>query len=160
MKYIISGGPCSGKTSLIDLFRKKGYSIEEEVARKVLEKRTTESYEKIQLKIFEEQLKVEETETAFFDRSLVDGLAYCKIYLDQIPEKIKNFDYKNRYDFIFIPDMLSFEQDGLRIESEEGEAKAVHSEIILQYKEHGYTPISIPVMSIERRLDLILNYIK
>ena len=44
MKIVITGGPCSGKTALVDKLFEKGYEIIPEVAREIIEKKHYSKY--------------------------------------------------------------------------------------------------------------------
>lgn len=161
-RYVITGGPCCGKSSLIDLFESKGLSTLSETAREVLENKGNESYHEMQLKLFTKQLEKEEPNgdgRVFLDRSAVDSIAYCNLYLGYIPQEIQDFNLRNRYDRVFIPDRLPFKPDSERVESGDEEAQRIHEEIHRVYKSFGYDPIPIPVISIKERGEFILGRI-
>jgi len=165
-KIVIAGGPCCGKSTLIKELKKRGYYVIEESAREVLAENIKIEYEEIQIKIFRKQLEKEteaEEKTGgliFLDRGHIDGIAYCQLRLGFIPEPLRSFDFKNQYDFIFILDLLPFENDGLRVEKDNTEAKKIHEAIISTYKSFDYNLIIVPVMPIKERVDYILEKIK
>ncbi|VVB77732.1 AAA domain protein [uncultured archaeon] len=166
-RYVLTGGPCCGKTTLINELRKKGYQILDEVAREVLDGRKRKSLEdgmqSLQEEIFEKQMIKEDKlngKTAFLDRGLIDGFAYQNIFLGYVSEDFKKkIKCREKYSEIFVLDRLPYKNDGIRKESDE-EAQKIHEEIIRQYQNQGYSPIFIPVKeNVEQRVDLILKYL-
>ena len=171
-RYVLIGGSCSGKTTLINELKQRGFSVLEEVARQVLEERkdapkTPEEWETRQNLIFKTQLEQEaqlaEDDLVFFDRGILDVVAYSEHYLGYIPDLVKNSQLTNRYSSIFVLDRLPFEDDGLRVESGEKEALELHNKIIYVYLNYNYKLIYVPVFpgekqqAIKQRADFILD---
>lgn len=167
-KYVITGGACSGKTTVINHFKKRGYSVLEETAREVIEERKNfnlDKKEKIKRQeiIFNRQFKAEESyskkfiDCLFLDRSLIDGVAYFNYLFNCFSKNFIKWKLKNRYDLVFVLDRLPFEKDGLRIEKTEEEAAKSHQKIIKAYRNYGYSLIFVPVMPVEKRVEFILN---
>lgn len=172
--YVISGGPGTGKTSTINELEKRGYKILKEAAREVSQKDKKFKGKSIleinkkdfQDAIFEFQVKqigqlkkLNKKEIIFSDRGFGDTLTYYK--LDGLQTPKEKFDYakKFRYEKIFILDFLNFyEQDNLRKESRKG-AEKIHAGIIKTYKELEYKIINVPFISVEKRVEFILNKI-
>ena len=167
-KYVLTGGPCSGKTTLIKRLEEKGFAIMDEIGREIIGQRKhilvdEEEHVIRQNLMFDLQLKRENkfmgngSEILFLDRGLADYCAYSEHLLGYIPEKIKNYDISERYVDIFILDRLPFEHDGLRAESGDEEAQEIHDRIISSYEQKGYEPVFVPVMPIEERVKFILS---
>ena len=141
-KYVITGGPCSGKSSLIDELDKRGYVTIKEVAREIISKRldnslTTEEFRIRQSLIYDEQLKRENSlisNISFLDRSLIDSLFYSKMQTGTIPERFFENDLNERYNGVFVLEILTFVKDELRIEKDEKEARSNHLQLIEFYK--------------------------
>lgn len=168
MRYILAGGPTCGKTSLIKELRRRGHTAVDEAAREVIaEGKVTPKTPAFQLEIFRRQLEREDNAAlpAFFDRSALEGIAYSRKYLSEVPLEIDNFDYSGRYSAIFLLERFPFQQDGERIEKDDSEAGEVHHEIILAYGERGYFPIPIPIFpgrfkeSLARRANYLLSFV-
>ncbi len=169
--YVITGGPCSGKTSLIKYLESKGFPVVHESARWLVENgilkaedfKSKDKRDEIQRKIFMKQLEAEERASsypiAFLDRSLIDGIAYYWVVNLEPPDYMLKIISKKKYEKVFVLEMLRFyEEDGVRYESEE-EAIKVHELIIKAYSSLGYKPIFIPRASVEERAFLILKEI-
>ena len=167
LKVILTGGPSSGKTTLITELEKRNYSVVHEVARHVLEERknfepTKSEWEIRQKMIYEKQLSEENNSQGlvFFDRSILDGIAYSKHLIGFVPYVAA----KTNYDLVFNLERLPFVNDGLRIESGDEEAQELHEKILNTYLENGYSPIEIPAIkddsiprAISRRADYLIE---
>ena len=165
-RYVLTGGPSCGKSTSIENFRNRGFSVLEEVARGMIEKRGSFPTEKKEIKKFQnemfyEQLRKEDKlngEMVFLDRGVGDYHAYSEHLIGYVPENT-NIDFGNRYSKIFVLDRLPFIDDGLRIESGDEEAEILHNRIIQSYASAGYELVFVPVMPIEERSEFILDYI-
>jgi predicted ATPase len=169
--FVITGGASCGKSTIIDALRIRGKTVLEEIARKVLIERegyeaTKEEWHYRQTEIHKRQLAQEDGITngiAFSDRSLVDGIAYCKHLLNYIPEENKEPELKGRYNAVLVLDRLPLKKDGTRIEKDDKEAELIHNLILNEYIRLGYSPISVPVFpgsleeSVAARVDFILK---
>jgi predicted ATPase len=174
-RYVLIGGSCSGKTTLISELKQRGFSVLEEVARQVLEERkhiptNQKEWEARQNLIFKTQLEQEaqfsEEDLVFLDRGILDVVAYSEHFLGYVPDLVKNSQLTNRYSSIFVLDRLPFEDDGLRVESGEKEALELHNKIIYVYLNHNYKLIYVPIFpgnkkeAIKQRADFILDSVE
>ena len=163
-RYVLTGGPCCGKTSLVNELRQRGISILDEAAREVLEeKRLKPGTADFQLEVFNRQLLKEQQNNSnelLLDRGGLDCVAYSKYFLNSVPRRIREFDFADYYSKIFVLDRLPFQDDGVRIESGEQEAELIHNLLIKTYRQQGYSPISVPVIPIKQRADFILQNVR
>jgi predicted ATPase len=168
---VITGGPSSGKTSVIEEFAKRGYPTEPEVARDLIESRlklgeriedVRSRSEWLQNEIL--RLKLEHgrqqdpEKRVFLDRGIPDSLTYFRIAgLDTAAVKEASLEF--HYHDVFIFDLLSLVRDGIRTESD---IMAGQIDIALEkdYRDIGYSPIRVPVMPITDRADFILQAIR
>jgi len=168
--FVITGGPGTGKTSVIDELRGRGFRVLVEAAREIsisderfIGKSVLEADKKdFQDAIFELQKEklseLKNDEIVFSDRGLGDTLAYYKINGLEIPGGNLEFAERFRYDGIFVLDFLDFyETDELRQESKE-EQERVHNEIIREYEKLGYEVVIVPFMSVEKRVEFIEGF--
>lgn len=169
-KIVITGGPCSGKTTIIEELNKRGFPVLRETAKEIIATRryipiSKEESEIRQDLIFNEQLAKEEKaergfdEILFLDRGLIDGLGYSVLYSGK--ESIRKYlpiVETKKYDAIFLFELLPFDSGGFRSENEE-EAKKIQEAISNLYKNLGYEIIFVPRMSVNERVDFILKRI-
>lgn len=173
-KIVLTGGPSSGKTSVIKNLRKKRFLCFEEVARNFfIGKGILNSFKKnpmfISKKIINQRIddylvcenKVSKPKgnLCFFDRGIHDSIAYLN-YI-----KIKN-DYEIKlkrfnYSLIFLLDLNKsfFKNDINRIETFD-QSISIQKEIELVYKKFNFEIINVPWMSVEKRTNFILEKCK
>ena len=167
MKFVLTGGPGVGKTTVIDILKQQGFVVLKEKARAIIEREQAKNSEVLpwknlflfQQKVVEEQL-AEETkyidQNIFCDRGIIDGHAYCQLgKVDTSEEVTKNG--RNRYDRVFILEPLpNYQNDSARREDPLW-AQKVHQAIEQAYKDFGYNPIKIPFDTPENRVKMILG---
>jgi len=173
MKYVLTGGPNCGKTSVINELRSREFNVLEEVAREVLSSpvfANTKNTEFLEGVIFAGQL-CEESKCdrirgiKFLDRGLPDVIAYCWANLGYVPKEFTDDRFRDRYEGVFLLDRLPFVQDGVRIEKDDSEAQKMHDKIIAVYRNYGYSPVNVPIIElgergIGKRADFIVDYIE
>ena len=169
-KYILTGGPNSGKTTTLNALKKEGFNVFDEAARTILEDEMKNDKKVItykgnvetrQKKILQLQLKNEKRAenikgAVFFDRGIPDGIVYYRLSKTKIPKSIllEAKREKRNYNKVFIFDMLPYKTDSVRKEPEEI-AKKIHEQIYEVYSELGYDIIRVPVMPVEVRVSFI-----
>lgn len=168
--YVISGGPGTGKTSVINELSKEFITFEE-AARTLVDNDLRfkgKSVNEINMKSFQDSIfdcqkkQIEElgktardNEIIFSDRGVGSTIAYYKINQLDVPKAVIDFANSFRYSGIFILDLLDFyETDALRQENKEKQKK-IHDEIIKVYEELGYKVIFVPFMSVKDRVRFI-----
>lgn len=167
--YVITGGPSTGKTTVINLLTEKGYKTTIEHARHYIdtmkeEGRTVEEIRtnkrKFQLGVLDMQIEQEAelspSDTVFLDRAIPDAMAYYR-FLNLESDKIlldamKEVAYKK----IFILDRLPFVNDYARTEDEQAQ-KLIHQLIIEVYQSLGFPVVFVPVISPDERVEFILK---
>lgn len=94
----------------------------------------------------------------FYDRGLVDVLAYMDFFNQTYPEHFIESCQTYRYDAVFImpPWKDIFHVEVGRYESFD-EAISLHESLLKRYEAFGYTPIVVPTDSIENRTEFILQ---
>ena len=187
--FVISGGPGVGKTSVVNELEKRSFKILKEAARELTQRDKRFNGKSIleinkkdfQDAIFDFQIKqIKELENKelekserknnrknkkkkiiFSDRGLGDTFVYYELAGYKVPKDKLKYAKKFRYEKIFVLDFLDFyEKDNLRKETIK-EAEKIHNEIIKMYKKIGYNSniITVPFMSVEKRVYFILNKI-
>lgn len=174
-KIVITGGPGTGKSTLIDELIKRGYNCLQEVSRDITEMARRNGIEQLFLKnpmLFSEMLlegrenqykMAEKTATnlVFFDRGIPDVHAYMNYISIDYPPIYVEKSMKYRYDTIFItpPWQEIFITDEVRYENFE-QSLAIHNHLHKTYEKLGYQLIEVPVGLIDFRTDFILDNIQ
>ena len=166
--YVITGAPSSGKTTIISRLSKLGYQTIPEAARVLIDKeisegRTLEEIRRDELdfqrKVLKMKIEIEnkisKDKIVFFDRGVPDTIAYYKLYGFNLEEVLK-FCKERTYKKIFFLEPLPFEKDYARIEDED-KAKKLNNLFKMAYIDLGYDVISVPIISVDERVKLILS---
>ena len=159
MRVVFTGGPSSGKTTIINKLAEE-HTIVQESARELVAKHGTVLFD--QREYFQSLLEALGTENfhtypdAFYDRCLVDEIAYRGFIGTPISEKLDAECKALRYDLVFVfpPWKKIYENDVIRKETFE-EANAIYERIVKVYTDYGYTPIEVPFGKVESRLEFI-----
>ncbi len=170
-KYILTGGPNSGKSSLIELISKRGQLVLEESSRMLIQAENIFPWDNQE--IFCEacrQLQVKRERglvgnVAFLDRSLVDPIAFAEVaqcpISDSIYQDINNANYEQ--DVFFLQMLPEYRTDAQRKDSPD-QAVAVSRQLREVYMRLGFRLIDVPLFSdnelesINMRLQFILGH--
>ena len=173
-KIVITGGPGTGKSSIINRLEEKGEKCLHEISRQVTLEAQKEGIDQLFLEqplLFSEKLlegrlnqyleaKEYKSDHIFIDRGLPDVVAYMDYFDTNYPEIFNKTCQNNRYDLIFIlpPWKEIYISDNERYESYE-EALKISSYLYSTYRRYGYDPIEVPKLSVEERTSFILDKI-
>lgn len=169
-KYVLTGGPGSGKSSILLRLERLGYKIVRECAEDVIRynqakgnKQPWTEIQKFQDEILDLQNAREKeltNEPHFLDRGSLDGLAYYKLSNTEPSEKMKKeLEQKRDYDLIFLVKNLGgCETNEVRRENLD-ESLKIEQELKRIYEERGYRVEEIRGDSVEERVKEILKYI-
>ena len=173
-KIVITGGPGTGKSSIIHKLEDNGENCLHEISRQVTLEAQKEGIAQLFLEkplLFSEKLLEGrlaqfheasdfDSDHIFIDRGLPDVVAYMDYFDTDYPEVFNKTCELHRYDQIFIlpPWKEIYISDNERYESYE-EALKISSYLYSTYKRYGYEPIEVPKLSVEERTNFILNKI-
>ena len=173
-RIVITGGPGSGKTALINYLEKEGYPVMHEISREVTLAAQKEGIEQLFLEnpiLFSEKLlsgRLKQFQEAdrfaapilFYDRGMPDVTAYMDFLNIHYPEKFSNTCLENRYDTIFVlpPWKDIYQKDNERYESFEQAEKIFHY-LKNSYEKYGYKIFEVSRGGIKKRAQFILNKI-
>lgn len=171
-KIVITGGPGTGKTTLIKELKQRGYICFDEISRQVTLEARKSGIDQLFLTqplLFSELLlegrrkqyvKAESLEhsTVFLDRGLPDVLAYMDYFGSDYPEEFVNTCKNNLYDTVFIlaPWQDIFESDSVRYENFD-QLELIHIQLLNIYKKFNYPLINIPFDTVQKRADFIID---
>jgi predicted ATPase len=161
VRYILTGGPGVGKTSILNALANLNYSVISEAATDIISQEQTLGIERPQLqpgfddKVIELQRRRQQeavsskASVVFFDRSPVDVEAYAKGFSGQasstIAEEVTSIVDQRYYDtMVFLIEKLPFvTKDGIRYEDLE-QSMQIEAWIKEQYLKYSYKLIPIP----------------
>ena len=174
-RIVISGGPGSGKTSLISHLEKEGHTCMHEISRDVTIAAQKEGIEQLFLenpilfsqKLLEGRLQqfieasVFSSPYVFYDRGMPDVTAYMDYIDSHYPVNFVKTCSINRYDAVFLlpPWQAIYEQDNERYESFE-QAEKLYQFLLKGYQKFDYSVIEVPLGTIEERMNYMLDKLK
>lgn len=172
---VITGGPGTGKSTIIDTLIEKGYACYPEISREVTleaKKRGIEQLFLTEPLLFSQMLldgrlkqyqnaHQEDNHPVFIDRGIPDILAYMDFIGDEYPEHFENHCHNTRYHKVFVlpPWEEIYVSDEARYENFE-QAKVIYDHLKLTYKKYGYELIEVPIGLVDQRVNFILEYLK
>lgn len=167
--YVITGGPSSGKTTVVNQLNMLGYHTTIEHARHFIDSqmitgKTPEEIKKnrkeFQLGILDMQILQESSlspdELVFLDRAVPDALAYYRFLNLPVDKKLDNALKSASYKKIFILDFLPLVNDYARSENAVAQ-KEIQALITGVYESLPFPVIHVPVLTPEERADFILK---
>jgi predicted ATPase/trans-aconitate methyltransferase len=166
--HVITGAPCSGKTTMINELSERGYKTVHEGARQYFESEMAKgrSLEDIrndailQQEIFTLQLTLESQlspdDNTFLDRGLLDSLTFHRVF-GYDPNGILPECFHYRYASVFILDPLPNLRN-IKLGPEDEKSAVFFDEWHMRdYKSVGYDVIRVPVLPIDDRVEFILE---
>ncbi len=171
-KIVITGGPGTGKSSIINELIVRGYTCLEEISRQVTLDAKKKGVDQLFLTnplLFSEllldgrqQQYIEADEShanmVFLDRGVPDVLAYMDFIGDSYPERFIEACKDSMYDFAFIlkPWQDIYIIDNERYESFE-QALEIHEHLLKTYQSYNYQLFDVPFDTVGKRVDYILK---
>lgn len=173
-RIVITGGPGSGKTTLIEALAAEGFAVEVEAGRAVIREQQAIGGEALpwadraafaeamldhDLAAYERRATA--TEPVFFDRGMPDIVGYLDLCGLPVPTRIDAAARTKRYRrtvFIapFWPDI--FTQDAERRQDLD-EALRTFEAMARTYPAYGYELIELPRMSVAERVAFVLGHL-
>lgn len=167
--YVITGGPSTGKTTVINLLSERGYKTTIEHARHYIDTMKDEgntveeiraNKRQFQLGVLDMQIDQEAelspSDIVFLDRAIPDAMAYYQFLDLEYNQKLLDAVQQVSYKKIFILDRLPFVNDYARTEDEQAQ-KLIHKLIIEVYQLLGFPVVFVPVASPDKRIEFILK---
>lgn len=170
--HVITGGPGTGKTVLIDLLASRGYNTVPEAAKEIIDAGLAngQTIPEIrgdehtwQSKILQRILANEETtpsdQLTFFDRGAHDGLAHLEYYKLTPRDEWNDIKYGNPYKTVFLLEPLDDVALSYHRKEDIEFTRKITAMMHDVYLQAGATPIMIPAMPPEDRLALIFKHL-
>lgn len=170
--FILTGGPGSGKTSVLNELEKYNHTIIPEVARSIIKTQldtggtATHTGDRkafcdfmLEQSLLDYKNSLMISKTVFFDRGIPDLYGYAQRFCDGVTREINDAIQKYRYNptvFIFPPWPEIYKQDSER-KQDFNEAIDTYQAIKEAYITCDYHLIELPRLSISERVDFILQ---
>ncbi|MEI5678011.1 MULTISPECIES: AAA family ATPase [unclassified Mesorhizobium] len=169
--FILTGGPGSGKTTLIESLRAAGYRSSVEAGRGIIQDQVAISgpalpwndpalFAELMLswEMRSHDIAMQETGPVFFDRGVPDVIGYLRLTGLPVPAHIEKaaeaFRY-NRKVFVLPPWPEIFHPDAER-KQDLDEARRTYEAMVETYAEYGYELITVPPAPVQERLSFVL----
>ncbi len=172
-RIIITGGPGTGKSTILQHLEERGYPSFSEVSRAVIKKELEKEDSEIlpwrdlsgfSDVVFNGQMaqyrRAEAGKINFYDRGLIDVIAYLRKDLldsDALESLVEHYPYHKTV-FITPPWPEIYSQDEERREDPEA-MQAIHKSLVSTYKDFDYEIIEVPKAEAETRTKFVLNHL-
>ncbi|MBM3894391.1 hypothetical protein FJ366_02235 [Candidatus Dependentiae bacterium] len=175
--YIFTGGPGTGKSSVIAELASRGYQTVQEAATIVIAdelkkgEKTPWSENWFEgklatiMEIAQNNLPQNNLQPVFFDRSPLDPLVYIALYEKKSPtetiSKLKNLLSSGKFNpKVFLFNDLGFCKNTAIRHEDVAEMLRIENAMVQHYTLHGFEIIRVPAGTIKDRTDFILSHIK
>jgi len=171
--YIFTGGPGSGKSTVLEALAQLDYIVVPEVGRTIIQQQMQSKgralpWDDKQLffeHMFEASLsdyRQQPHRLTFFDRGLLDSLGYATLEHLSVSAKQSEIAQHTSYAttvFLFPPWQAIYQKD---TERKQDFALAVQTYETMRttYTSFGYQLVEVPCTTVEKRVEFILNYIR
>ncbi len=174
-RILLTGGPGTGKTTVLLHLKKRGHTCFEEVSRAIIKEAQQRGIKQLFLTHpdeFNDKLLLgriqqhqdcdaEKAGYVFLDRGLPDIIAYNN-YVD-VPSStaVIKATKQHRYDFVFVfpPWKNIYKTDNERYETYE-EAVKIYEDLKKTYSDLNYEVLEVPVNTVNERVNYILNIVE
>ena len=171
--YIITGPPSSGKTTVINELSNKGFKCHKEVARIIIKENQIKGIDHFpwnNMSLFSDQVfnRIIENldklngEFSFFDRSIIDLIAYLEINNIMDNDKYKSAILKSGYqkNVFYLPFCEEIYLNDTERKESVDEAIKIGKKLKKVYINLGFNLIEVPFGKAEDRVKYILNFIQ
>lgn len=170
--HVITGGPSSGKTKLMEALAFRGYPNRPEAARLLIDEKMSHGMtmdeiraddNKFQLEILNLKLAAEHAadpnELMFWDRGMPDTIGYLTM-INKDPSEAIKASLRRKYRQVFLLDKLPvYDIHDYGRPEDEALASQIHSAIEAGYTKLGYEVIHVPVLPISQRVEFVLDHV-
>ena len=166
---VITGGPCSGKTTIIQALAEAGHTTVPEAATELIEDPALENLRadplEFQLQVLRRQLENEKREDEraesqsiiFLDRGIGDGFGYLSYHgLEPFEELLDAWPAARERSrcVLFFDSRPDYQAASHRSETPE-EARRIHEILLADYRSRHDRVLLIPWLPVEKRLALV-----
>lgn len=172
--YIFTGGPGSGKSTVLEILKNKGYLTVNEVAREIIKNqvrtggdalpwKNTVRYSNLMLlwSIVDFEEFVHTDKPCFFDRGIIDTIGYARLINIPVSDDMLLTSNRYRYNkkvFLF-PFWKEIYVNDAERKQDLDEAQKTCLVLKETYEKFGYETVDVPFLSPEERAEWILKQI-
>ncbi|WP_419786181.1 AAA family ATPase [Pseudodesulfovibrio sp.] len=168
---VLTGGPGSGKSTVLEGLKQLGHKCSEEKGRKIIQQELKQSghalpwQDKLAFRdrMLDAEIRAYEffqhsSEVVFFDRGIIDTYGYSLLEGLEASEALLSSCSSRCYHgvFIFPPWKDIFTNDAER-RQDFAEAQRTYVAMRQAYGDFGYTPILVPLLPVAERVQFILR---
>jgi predicted ATPase len=170
--FVITGGPGSGKSTLISALRDAGFAVAEEAGREIIRyeiamggralpwaDRQLFAERMLELDVARYDALSESNGPVFFDRGIPDVAGYLRLSGLPVPDALARVADTCRYNrLVFLAPYWAdiYTHDGERRQTPDEAART--GEIMRTiYSEYGYEPLELPRASVDARVRFVLD---
>ena len=172
-RVVITGGPGTGKTTILSLLEEKGFPTHREISREVIKQEMDRGSELLPWRdlpgfsdrVFQGQMtqyrQALEGQVNFYDRGIIDVIAYLKKDLlphEALEDLIEHYPYCPKV-FLTPPWTEIYEQDSERREDLET-MNAIHNSLMKTYSSYGYEVLEVPKKDASGRVEFVLEQLE
>src|SRR3954471_13326007 len=168
--YVITGPPCSGKSTTIDLLQGRGNRVRPEIARQYVEEEVARGWtvaelrsnpQRFQLEVLRRAVASEAVapkhESMFFDRGVPDSLSYFRFYGIAASSYYHLISAPPKYGKVFILEFIpEYHVDGIRTENLD-DCNLLSDLLRDVYAELAVDVQYVPFLAPDERVDFILR---
>lgn len=170
--FVLTGGPASGKSTVIKRLEQAGFTCSVEAGRGVIQDQVAiggralpwcdrAAFAELMLswEMRSYRRAQEKSGAVFFDRGVPDIVGYLRLVGLPVPahvEKAAKIFHYNRRVFIAPPWPEIFEQDSERKQTLD-EAQRTYEEMVETYAGYGYELVELPRLPVEERVRFMLD---
>ncbi len=167
--YVIAGAPSSGKTTIINLLKDKGFNVMHEMARVYIDynisngkkieeiRENNESFQEEILKLkIEAEKNLSKKVVTFFDSAIPDSDAHYTLGGVRKSDLLSSSMIGLQYKKVFLLDILDFQKDYARTETREEQVE-LHRLLEESYRKIDVDIVKVSVMPPSERLKFILD---
>ena len=171
--FVLTGGPGSGKSSVIQALAARGHAVVGESGRAVIRQQRAAGGDALpwadRLRFADRMLARDlrahaaapRDRTVFFDRGVPDIAGYLALCGLPVPARLRRAVDVCRYAdkvFVFPHWPGIYAHDAERRQGEDEALATLHA-VVAAYRDRGYATIAVPRLSVERRADFIVSHL-
>ena len=172
LRVVITGGPGTGKSTILNQLNSKGYPIHQEISRAVIKEELDKQSDLLPWrdlpgfseKVFKGQTgqwhAAEGGKINFYDRGIIDVIAYLKKDLlphDALSDLVEHYPYHKKV-FLTPPWPEIYARDLERREDLQT-MQAIHDALMSTYTEFDYEILEIPKVDPTERTNFVLGHL-